>query len=228
MNKTVCISSPLPDMKAARHQFMELYGSTLVMNSYLKIALLSLSLVVAALSLVVVKTHQLVANFKPHVIRIDQLGRAQAVEYDSFDYHPQEAEIRYFLIQFVEQHYGRIRATVKTNYARSLYFLERSIADAIMEANKKAQTIETFLVDHSDEIEIRVKNVSIEDLRNAPYRATVEFEKVYLNAVDRSERKREKFVGNFVFAVRDKVSNDMIPINPLGLTITYFRNDQAF
>ena len=35
-------------------------------------------------------------------------------------------------------------------------------------------------------------------------------------------------VANFVFVVKDKVPNDMIPVNPLGLTITYFREDQAF
>jgi hypothetical protein len=28
--------------------------------------------------------------------------------------------------------------------------------------------------------------------------------------------------------VKERVPNAMIPINPLGLTITYFREDQAF
>jgi hypothetical protein len=31
-----------------------------------------------------------------------------------------------------------------------------------------------------------------------------------------------------VFTVKDRVTNAMIPVNPLGLTITYFREDQAF
>jgi hypothetical protein len=31
-----------------------------------------------------------------------------------------------------------------------------------------------------------------------------------------------------VFVVKDHVENARIPINPLGLTITYFRDDQAF
>lgn len=70
--------------------------------------------------------------------------------------------------------------------------------------------------------------MSIEDLRTPPYRATVDFEKVYRRTQDRSEEKREKFIGNFVFEVRDHVPNNLIPINPLGLTITYFREDQAF
>ena len=39
---------------------------------------------------------------------------------------------------------------------------------------------------------------------------------------------RERYVGNFVFSFRDRVPNELIPINPLGFTITYFREDQAF
>ena len=31
-----------------------------------------------------------------------------------------------------------------------------------------------------------------------------------------------------VFVIKDQVDNARIPINPLGLTITYFREDQAF
>lgn len=32
---------------------------------------------------------------------------------------------------------------------------------------------------------------------------------------------------NFVFAFKTNVPNELIPINPLGLAITYFREDQA-
>ena len=45
---------------------------------------------------------------------------------------------------------------------------------------------------------------------------------------DATELKREKYTAHFVFVVKDGVPNAMIPINPLGLTITYFREDQAF
>jgi hypothetical protein len=35
------------------------------------------------------------------VIRISDVGRAEALSYDSFRWEPQDAEIRYFTIQFV-------------------------------------------------------------------------------------------------------------------------------
>jgi len=31
-----------------------------------------------------------------------------------------------------------------------------------------------------------------------------------------------------VFSFKRKIENDLITINPLGLTITYFREDKAF
>ena len=71
-------------------------------------------------------------------------------------------------------------------------------------------------------------NVSIQDLRSSPYRATADFEKIYYSPATREITRREKYVANIVFVKKNRVPNDMIPVNPLGLTITYFREDQAF
>jgi hypothetical protein len=56
------------------------------------------------------------------------VGRAEAVTYESFQYQPREAEIKYFLMDFVQRHYGRMRATLRENYARSLYFLDGDLS----------------------------------------------------------------------------------------------------
>jgi type IV secretion system protein VirB5 len=102
------------------------------------------------------------------------------------------------------------------------------LADSTIQTYKKDKTIESFLAGDGDEIDIDVKNVTIEDLRQSPFKATVDFEKVYYSSADRTEARREKYVASFVFIVRDRVPNAWIPVNPLGLTITYFREDQAF
>jgi type IV secretory pathway TrbF-like protein len=219
---------PAKDFNAAKRQYVEQFGSVLVTNMYLKIAVLALSIACLGLAFLNIKTYQAFRDLKPLVIRISEVGRAEAIRYDSLAYHPQEAEIKYFLIDFVERHYGRMRATVRESYARSLYFLDGRLAAAIIEANKKSKALETFLAGSGEEIDVQVKNVSIEDLRSPPYRATVDFEKVYYNPADHSETKREKYIANVVFVVKDRVPNAMIPVNPLGLAITYFREDQAF
>ena len=61
-----------------------------------------------------------------------------------------------------------MRATVKERYAESLYFLDAALADATIAQNQRDQTIETFLTGTSDEIEIQVKNVTLDDLKSRP------------------------------------------------------------
>jgi type IV secretion system protein VirB5 len=218
---------PQKDLAAGKRQFVELYGSITVMNTYLKIALVLALGVCVGLTVLQVKTLESFRRFKPLVIRINDVGRAEAVRYQDLEYQPREPEVKYFLSDFVERHYSRLRATVRDNYARSLYFLDGRLADAVIEANKKANVIERFLADGSDEVEVTVKNVVIEDLRTPPYRATVDFEKAFLG-FDRTIRRRETYVANVVFVIKEVVPNAMVPVNPLGLTITYFREDQAF
>src|SRR6266853_4046631 len=212
----------------ARRRYVEQYGSTLVMNTYLQLAVASLSVVIVGLIGLNVYTQRLVRTLKPLVIRIDDVGHAAAVSYDSLTYTPQAPELKYFLVQFITMHYSRMRATVRQQYAQSLYFLDGRLADATIDANKKSGLIERFLTSGGEEIDVRVKNVTLEDLRQPPYRATVDFDKVYLAPVTRAEMKREAFVAHVVFVVTEQVDNARIPINPLGLTITYFREDQAF
>jgi type IV secretory pathway TrbF-like protein len=219
---------PPVQMDAGSRKYLEQYAMLLVSNRHLRVALLCVTVLSLGLLVLNLKTVQTLRNFKPLVIRINEIGRAEAVAYDSLTYQPRDAEMKYFLIQFVTRYYGRMRATVRESYARSLYFLDGRLADSIMEANKKDRTIETFLAGQGDEIDIEVRNVTVEDLRQAPYKATVDFDKVYYSAAGRTESRREKYVASFVFTVRDRVPNAWIPVNPLGLVITYFREDQAF
>jgi type IV secretory pathway TrbF-like protein len=221
------LSSP-NEMAGPRRKYLEHYGSALVTSRYLRIALLCVTLLSLGLLTLNVKTLQALRNFKPLIIRINDVGRAEAVSYDSLTYQPRDAEVKYFLIQFVTRYYGRVRATVRESFARSLYFLDGRLADATIQVYKKNKIIETFLAGEGDEIDIEVKNVTIEDLRQPPYKATVDFEKIYYSRADHLETRREKYVASFVFVVRDRVPNAWVPVNPLGLTISYFREDQAF
>lgn len=215
-------------MGDARRGFVELYGSAVVMNGYLKAALLAMSAVAMGLVVLDLRATAAIRTVKPLVIRIDGVGRAAAMSDAELAYTPQAPEIKYFLVQFVSKHYGRMRATVRQLFAESLYFLDGRLADAAIEANRKSGAIERFLAGEGDEVDVVVKSVALEDLRQPPYRATVEFERIRLSAATRAELTRETFVAHFVFVVKGHVDNARIPINPLGLTITYFREDQAF
>jgi len=63
--------------------------------------------------------------------------------------------------------------------AESLYFMESALAAATVGHDQRERTIERFLTGTSDEIEIQVRNVTLEDLKEPPYKAVVEFDRVY-------------------------------------------------
>lgn len=213
----------------AKQKFLELYAEPTVVNSYLRTAILALAAVCVALIFVVLRTDAAARNAKPLIVRINDVGRAEVVDYANFAYKPQEADNRYFLSQWAQLFYSRNRFTVQKDFTKSLYFLNGDLQNQIIEQNKKSKTIETFLLDPSaPNIAVEIKNVSIEDLRSAPYKARIEFFKIYSNPMDHSESKRELWTANVVYSFRERVSNEMLLLNPLGLTITYFREDQAF
>src|SRR5579862_8304812 len=136
----------LPPIEDAKRQYVELFGSALVMNTYLKIALLCVSMLALGLLALNFRTQAKYEHVKPLVIRIDDVGRAQAVQYDTLAYRPQgqAPELKYFLVQFVTKHFARRRPTVKQEYAESLYFLDASLAEATIAHDQRTQGIEKF------------------------------------------------------------------------------------
>jgi type IV secretory pathway TrbF-like protein len=98
----------------AKRLYLESCGDPMVTNTYLKIALVLLSLLAVALALVDLWTIRTFENFRPLVIRIDDLGRAEAINYHNFEYKPQDAEAKYFLSQFTNLYYRRNRTPSRT------------------------------------------------------------------------------------------------------------------
>lgn len=216
-------------LENAKRQFVELYGSSLVLNTYLKIALVLVSLIALGLVALNFNTAAKAAQVKPLVIRIDDVGRAEAVEYDATQYKPQPPELRYFLTQFVIKHFSRIRATVQREYPDSLLFLDAALADATIAQNGQSRAIEDFVTNGAgDEVDVVVQNVSLSELTKPPFKAAIGFQKVRYAAGTRQERARETYVAQVDFVLREQIPNALVRVNPLGLQIVYFRIDQAF
>ena len=211
----------------AKRLYLEQYGDPMVTNTYLKIALTLVCLIAAGLLVLNWKTIRTFENFRPLVIRIDDLGRAEAINYHNLEYQPQDAEAKYFLSQFCELYYRRNRYTIQSDFARALYFLDGKLANGILDAYRKDDLIKKFLTNTGlPEVDVEVKKVALEEMQ-PPYKARVDFYMVYYSP-DHTELKRDLYTANFVFVFRKHVPNELIPINPLGLTISYFREDQAF
>jgi type IV secretory pathway component VirB8 len=213
----------------AKRLYLESCGDPMVTNTYLKIALALLSVVCVALALIDLRTIRTFQNFRPLVIRIDDLGRAEAINYHNLEYKPQDAEAKYFLSQFCNLYYRRNRYTIQDDFSKSLYFLDGTVANGILDAYRKDDIIKKFITNTAaPELDVEVKKVALEQMQTPPFRARVDFYLVYYSPADHSELKRDLYTANFVFVFRTQVPNELIPINPLGLSVTYFREDEAF
>ena len=112
------------EFQEAKQLYLEKYGDAIVTNNYLKVAVALLCFAVLGLVILNLKTVRTFKNFRPLVIRIDQLGRAQAVDYRSLEYLPGDREAKYFLSEFCRLYYRRNRYTVQDDFTKSLYFLD--------------------------------------------------------------------------------------------------------
>jgi type IV secretion system protein VirB5 len=209
----------------AADRFAQVVAQPRMMRNYFAAGMLTTSLL--SLGLLVLNFRTQALQRERLVVRIDDVGRAQAVGYSSLEYKPQMPEIKYFLTQFVHDYYGRNRATVREDFARSMAFLSSPLAAARMDAEHKSKAIEKYLIGDSEDVQVQVNNIVLTDLRKPPYVAQVDIEKIY-RMRDGSESRREKYVESITFSFTNEVPNALIPVNPLGLMVTYFREDQAF
>ena len=228
--ETPCAENrPSPAITRAAERYLEQYGDPLVMNTYLKIALLVLAAICSMLGFLIFRSQKALANIHPLVIRIDDVGHAEAVDFRDFNYRPKEAENKYYLSRWAELFFSRNRYTIQHDFTNSLYFMNADVQRAVVEDYRKNKTIDAFIHDSTmPYVDIEVKNVILDDLRQSPYSARVEFLKIYTNPADHSELKRERWSASLTYVFRDAVQNGEIQVNPLGLTIVNFRADQAF
>ena len=78
-------------------------------------------------------------TLQPVFVRVDEIGRAEALDYEALTWQndPLHPSTKYFLRQFVSDHYSRRFATVAERWPHSLAFLERSLAAASAEAHQQ-------------------------------------------------------------------------------------------
>jgi len=213
----------------AGHRFLELYAEPVVTNTYLKIALLVLSIVTLATLALLYRAETAALRLKPLVISVSDAGRGQVSSYADFSKIPVDRISKYYLARWVALYYGRNHATLQRDFAESLLFFSNDLQNATLARVNKQKTLESFLLDPgAPDVDIEIKAVVLEDLRQAPYRAHIEFEKVFRSAGDQQEQRRERWTANVVYGFRDEVPNQMLLTNPLGLVIHYAHEDQAF
>jgi type IV secretory pathway component VirB8 len=221
-------SRNLPISDAGR-RFLELYAEPVVTNTYLKLALLVLSVVTLTSLVLLYHAETAALRLKPLVISVSDAGRGQVSGYADFSKVPIDRVSKYYLARWVSLYYGRNHGTLQRDFAESLNFFSNDMQAATLARVAKGKTLETFLLDPSaPNVDSDIKAVVLEDMREPPYRAHIEFEKVFHSLGDQQEERRERWTVNVVYSFRDEVPNQMLLTNPLGLVISYVHEDQAF
>jgi type IV secretory pathway component VirB8 len=218
---------PDAEFNAAKRLYAEQWGDAVVTNTYLKITIAALCLLCAGSLYISYRAIKKMETFHFRWFRIDNIGRVEEVQENDLNYKPQDKEIKYFLAEFCRLYYSRNRLTLRDNFKQALLFLDTPLADTTLAAWTRNHTLDNYLGSAEPIQEVKVNRIDIEDLRNPPYKAEIEYELSYISPIDHSELKRIQYTAHFVFALREVVSNDLIQTNPLGLSITYFREDEA-
>ena len=222
-------TKPSSDITRAAERYLEQYGDPLVMNTYLKVTILVLAIVCIALAVLLFRGQMALASVHPLIVRINDVGRAEAIDYRNFQYRPQEAENKYYLTRWAELYFSRNRFTIERDQTNSLYFLNGDVQRAVIDQERKDNIIANYAKDSSlPFVDVEVKNVILDDLRQSPYSARIEFEKIFTNPSDHTELRREQWTASVTYVFRETVKNNELAVNPLGLTIVRFRADQAF
>ena len=162
---------------------------------------------------------------KPLFVRVDELGRAEAVNYEAleFDKNPVSPVTKFFLARFVRDHYERRRGGVREAWTRSLYFLTRELAQTSSATD--SENIAAVIAGQSAEIEMEDLTLRITPSEQAPFSAIATYTLVYRRRG--TELGRELWSTELRFHFLDGVPSEYVLVNPIGLSISYLRSDRA-
>jgi type IV secretion system protein VirB5 len=188
-----------PIVTDAGMKFLELYAEPVVTNTYLKVALLVLSVVTLCCLVLLYRAQTAALHLKPLIISTTDAGRGQVMNYADFSKVPVERVSKYYLARWAQLYYGRNHATLQRDFSESLNFFSNELQGATLARVTKAKTLETFLLDPSaPNVDIEIRAVVLDDIRQAPYRAHIEFEKVSYSLGDQQGQSRERWTANVV------------------------------
>jgi type IV secretory pathway TrbF-like protein len=77
-----------PATTRAAERYLEQYGDPMVMNTYLKVTILVLCVVSLMLGALLFKSQKALTQLKPLIIRVSDVGHAEAIDYREYQYKP--------------------------------------------------------------------------------------------------------------------------------------------
>jgi type IV secretion system protein VirB5 len=181
--------------------------------------------------------HRPIAN---RYIRIDEMGRAQAIAYTDLNYSPREGEVRTYLTDWANYRYTISRETVGKKYPLNYYFLSQTLASQLMTDDNANHFVSQVVGGQIEQSDVEVKNVTITSMseetvqgaRIARGSALIALDKLYSPHNSR-EPRTEHWAMTVTYYLNPKQVSDQAKIfpqfetiNPLGLTVTEFHENR--
>ena len=209
----------------AGREYAEIWGETVRANRKLRTILIFLS-ASCVLGVFVLLRIAGAEPPKPIVIRVDDVGRAEALAYEAATAQadPLDPTTKYFLNRFVDDFHSRRRATVEEHWTRSLRFLSTELANAAF-SREGEEVAATAAGTAETERQVERVVLRIHPSPEPPHGATADFELVHLAAGQ--EVLRERWSLSLRFEFLDSVPPQLVVHNPMGILITYLRADRA-
>ncbi len=194
-------------------------------------------LLLGSFASIVALAHKPVIN---RYIRIDEMGKAQAIQYSDLNYSPREGEVRTYLTDWVNYRYTLNRETVAKKYPLNYYFLSTALATQLMAEDNAAHTISQVASGQIEQSDVDVRNVTITSMSTeqiqgaviAKGTALVNIDKLYSGRNSR-EPRTEHWMLSVTYYLNPKQVSDQAKvfpqfetINPLGLTVTEFHENR--
>jgi type IV secretion system protein VirB5 len=192
---------------------------------------------VASVGMNISLAHRPIAN---RYIRIDEMGRAQAIAYTDLNYSPREGEVRTYLTDWANYRYTISRDTVGKKYPLNYYFLSQTLASQLMTDDNANHFVSQVVGGQIEQSDVEVKNVTItsmseetvQEARIARGTALIALDKLYSPHNSR-EPRTEHWAMTVTYYLNPKQVSDQAKIfpqfetiNPLGLTVTEFHENR--
>ena len=214
-----------PEIKDAGAEYAEIWGEAIHANRHLRMISGGLAIGVLLLIVVVIRIVS-VEPPRPIVVRVDEVGRAEALSYEAMEAQadPLDPTTKYFLNRFIYDFYSRRRATVAENWSRSLRFLSTELANASFRSESQNVTL-LAAGGARDELQVSRVILRIQPNPQQPHSATADFDLVRMEMA--REVSRERWTLSLQFLFLEEIPPDLIVSNPMGIIINYLQGDRA-
>ena len=209
----------------AGREYAEIWGETVEANRKLRTLAMILAAACLALGVLLLRVAT-VEPPRPIVVRVDEVGRAEAVAYEAATAQadPLDPTTKYFLNRFISDFYSRRRATVEEHWTRSLRFLSTELANAAF--TRDGAEVAAMAAGTADtELQVEQVVLRIHPAPEAPHGATADFDLVHLRQGQETLRERWSITLRFTFLT--VIPSELVVYNPMGILITYLQADRA-